>query len=55
MKSSSAHIWKCTWYWNDKDNSLKVANNSKSLAQDVVGEQSEKVKSIFDTYLSDKR
>jgi hypothetical protein len=36
-KYSTTHVWKCTWYYDLEANLMKVAANSKSIAQDLDG------------------
>lgn len=44
--SSASHVWKCTWYlkilkffrfWDEENSILRVAPNSKSIANDING------------------
>ena len=44
----SQHTWKITWY-NDVD-TLRVANHSKSLAEDITGNDYLSIKKIYNLY-----
>lgn len=48
----SQHTWKITWY-ND-GNVLKVANHSRSLAEDITGNDYKTIVNIYDLYKVNK-
>lgn len=52
MVFNSQHTWKITWYHDN--NMLKVANHSKSLADNLIGEDFEHIKNIYELYKNNK-
>ena len=48
MTFSSQHVWKITWY-ND-NRKLRIAQNSKSLADDILSDEFLKLEKIYKLY-----